>query len=229
MKRFLYTLLLCIPLALNAQYGSKARIYDGFVLINDALEITKMTLEEKSDVLYYNLTRSFQDAGDSAKSFFESGMNLRDEVDEMMLYINELKVFLIAKSEGKKKSEVMANDTIISLKYVDNTDDYLTPTKYLIGDKKYAPKEGPFSAMELKEKLMALQITVDSLVTVNDQKDGVSIGYINNRISEKYDRYWIRNSFFEKPLSAIITYLSKIQVDIKLTEQEAISYLTKSN
>lgn len=210
-----------------SQYGSKERIYDGFTLVNESLEATKMMLEQKGDQLYYDLTLSYQENGDSAILQFEHGMALREKADHLVLHINNLKVFLIAKTEGLTKPEVLANDTIISLRNIENFDDYQEPTKWLIGDSKHNPKEGQFTARELEEKLLEFQKSVDSLILKTDLDDGVKLGFLSQARNRNYGNWWIRDSFYEKPLSAVITYLSKLQIDIKLTEQDAIRYLTR--
>lgn len=229
--RIIIAILLVGGLSINTfgQYGSKRKIYEGFSLVNDALEATKMQLNETGDKLYYDLTLKYQQEGDSAKEAFDDGMALREEANALVSHINNLKVFLIAKCEDKPKHEVYANDTLIRLRNLENFDDCSTPTELLIGESIYNPKEGQFTAWELKEKLSGFQTKIDSIITEEDAEEGMAIEYLSRSIISKsrYSNRWITDSFQDQSVSAIITYLSKLQIDIRLSEYDAIRYLIR--
>lgn len=195
-------------------------MYEGYSSINDGLEATRSILNDVGDKIYYDLTAKFQTEGDSAKADFELGMKIRDTSARLISYINEMKVLLIAKCEDKKRSEVEAQDTIISLKYLKNYDDYTTPSKILVGDDFWAPKRGEFTAYELEEKVSGYMSLMD---TVWDDADYVS----NNHLAYMYNFNWKRAYIKDMPLASVITTLSKLQLDIKLQEQSAIRYLIR--
>ena len=220
MKYLIYLFVFLLPLSSISQYGNKKRMYSGYTLVNEGLEQTRAVINGNGDMLYYNLTLKFQQDGDSAQLDFDLGMKIRDTASTLIKYINEMKVLLISKCEDKKRNEIEGEDTIISLKYLENFDDYTTPAKILFGEDSYDVRKGEFSAFELQNKMIAYKSLMDS-VWLDDESLNVAIDHLTNL--NGWSRK--RKQFKEKPLVSIITSLSKLQLDIKLQEQAAVRYL----
>jgi hypothetical protein len=220
MKYLIYILLLLIPVSSIAQYGNKERMYSGYTVVNQGLESSRAQLNRLGDKIYYDLTLKFQNEGDSAKAEFDLGMEIRDSSAMIIKYINEMKVLLIAKCEDKKRSEIEADDTIISLKYLKNFDDYTIPKKILFGDNYYDPKKGEFTAHDLGGLLKDYGKLMDSVWVDEDAKEMAV-----DHLSLVRSWGWKNDLFKEKPLVAIITSLSKLQLDVKMQEQAAVRHL----
>lgn len=226
MKYVVYFIcLLLVPVISLAQYGSKKKVYDGFSLINNELEETRTLLNKKTEKLYYLFTMRYQKNGESMKVQFNEAMDMQSSASELVHYINNLKVFLIAKCDDKKRQEVQANDTIIKLSNIDNYDDYLTPFELLVGTTWHSPRKGQFTAYELQEKLKNFQFRMDSLATHSNIEDDIELGYFKTFTQFNPETYWMRQTFYEKPLSAVIVYLTKLQLEVRLSEVEALQYL----
>jgi len=220
MKYLIYLLLLFIPVSNIAQYGNKERMYSGYTSINNGLEASRSQLNIQGDKIYYDLTLKFQNEGDSAKTDFNLGMEIRDSAAMVIRYINEMKVLLIAKCEDKKRSEIEADDTIISLKYLKNFDEYVIPQEILFGDNIYDPKHGEFTAHDLGELVTDFGKMMDS-VWIDKETSELGVDHLALLKSWR----WKTDLFKEKPLVSIITSLSKLQLDVKMQEHAAIRHL----
>ncbi len=136
-----------------AQYGSKKKVYDAFVIVNEELETTRENLSTNNNKMHFLVVKA--NMADSLKYSIPYSKldSIKSETTTLIKHINNLKMLLIAKSESLKKEEVYANDTIISLQHIKNFDDYNTPSYVLIGEYRWEPIGGQYSAKELKEKL----------------------------------------------------------------------------
>ncbi len=195
-------------------------MFKGYAVLNDGLEDTRKILNKTNDKLYYDLTLKLQTEGDSIQEDFNLGMRIRDTSARLIKYINEMKVLLITKAEDKERSEIEAQDTIISLNYIRNYDDYTTPSKILVGDNYWTPKSGEFTASELISKIDAFASIMDTVWTDEDE-----LKYQNNHLFSVHSYNWNQKHIKDKPLVAVISILSKLQLDIKLQEQAAIRQL----
>lgn len=213
-------LIILLPLVSFGQYGGKKNMYSGYIAINAGLEKSRSILGRNIDKEYYDLTLKYQTEGDTFLSKFNLGMNIRDSAQQLIIYINELKVLLIAKCEDLKRPEIEAQDTIISLNFLKNYDDCITPSEIFYGTSYSKSKTGPFSAIELTQKLNHFRQTVDSVFV-----DNASSNSLDNHLDYTTRHQWKSSGFKNKPLAAILTLLSKLQLDIKLQELSVIDYL----
>ena len=203
---------------LSAQKGSKEKIYSSFTIINDGLEATRTQLAKETSKLYFDLIKA--NSNDSIA--IQLGDSIRLKSNELINYINHVKILLIIKTEKLDKDAVVKNDTVISLKYLEHFDDYYTPGETLLGENEWNPIKGKYTAQDLKNKIMEYNSYLkkecfkknkyDTFIDLNNS------GYYGN---------WEVGNFFEKPLAGIITYLSKLQLDIILTEQQSIKHLSQ--
>lgn len=214
----------CVHISV-AQTGSKEKIYSSYIHVNKELERTKTNLQDATNTMYYRLTLLYQKEGDSAQVSFDRGMRIKESKIEIIRYINELKGFLIAKCEDKTRSEVLANDTVIGLENLKNFDDYTTPEGLLMDDQGSYDNPRKFSLRDLTKQLDEYTAICDSALTKSEKKEGAGWNFISSDFNGR--GYWNsrEHPFREKPLAGIITYLSKIQIDILLTEKAAVEHL----
>lgn len=212
-------LFLCILPSIGlAQFGGKERMYEGFVSLNEGLEQTRVITAKFSERLYYNLTLLHQNNELKVADGLRIGMQIRDSVSSLMHYLNEMKLLLIVKCENKTRTEIEALDTLISLKHLNNYDDYITPETILFGENEANLRRGQFSAFHLVNTADRFIAFSDSLLTSANLS--VPDSYLFEYIT---DYEWLRSNIRHKPLAAIIALLSKLQLDIKLQEQVVIS------
>lgn len=217
-------LLLAVPKGWT-QSGSKEKVYNSFILLNKELEETKVKLQASTGTLYYRLTQLYQKNGEEAQTSFDLGMRIKESKNELIRYINELKGFLIAKSEGKTRSEVLANDTLIGLENLENFDDCHTPEELLMKVEKFRETSRKYSVDDFTDQINKFQSITDSVLTPDELENGLRWHYLPSSFHRTGSWNTQKHPFREKPLAGIITYLSKIQVDVLLTEKAAVDHL----
>ncbi|MCT4581905.1 MAG: hypothetical protein N4A35_10840 [Flavobacteriales bacterium] len=208
--------LLSFSTLVKAQSGSKEKIYSSFIIVNDGLESTRSLLTQETSKLYFDLIK--KQGKDSI--IVQLSDSLRHKTAELVNYINRVKVLLIIKTEKLDKEAVVENDTIISLKHLEHFDDYYTPGETILGKNGEKKLKGKLSAYDLKKQIRSYEdfISKNCFRLINPPKyiDINNGGYYYN---------WEHSNFKEKPLAGIITYLSKMQLDITLTEHATLKHL----
>ncbi len=202
----------CLTISINlfSQKGSKQKIYSSFIVLNDNLESTRSLLSKQISKQYFDLIK---EKGSDSLIVIKSD-SLRTKTNDLVNYLSRIKIFLIVKTEDLDKRVVVENDTIIGLEQLNHFDDYFTPTELLIGESLWKAKKGKYTANEISNNITKYTSFIqDFYLNNNDRK----IIYINE--------FWSPNNFYHKPLAGIITQLSQMQLDIRLTEQSAINYL----
>jgi hypothetical protein len=219
MLRLLSFFFIVISITLSAQKGSKEKIYSSFTVVNDGLEATRTLLAKETSKLYFNLIK----LKGSDSNAVQLGDSIRLKSNELIDYINHVKILLIIKTEKLDKEAVIDGDTIISLKYLTHFDDYYTPGETLLGEDEWNPIKGKYTARELKNKLNSYNRFIEKECFLSKKYNS----FINMSNSGYYGSWEVGN-FFEKPLAGIITYLSKLQLDITLMEQASIRHITQT-
>lgn len=210
----LFFLLFSVSIA--AQSGSKQKIYSSFTEINDGLEETRALLAKETSKDYFTLIK---DKGKDT-TVVALADSLRTKSSELIGYINHVKILLIIKTEKLEKEAVVQNDTVLRLGYLEHFDDYYTPGDILLGEEGKQLLKGKFTAVGLKNEIIAYQ----NFIKKEIYKETEHQMYLN--LSESmYYTSWEINTFRDKPLAGIITYLSKLQLDVMLTEKQAINQL----
>ena len=83
----------------TAQKGSKEKIYSSFTIINDGLEATRTQLAKETNKLYFDLIKSKSDDSTTVKL----SDSIRLKSNELINYINHVKILLIIKTEKLDK------------------------------------------------------------------------------------------------------------------------------
>ncbi|MEO7079875.1 MAG: GldM family protein, partial [Flavobacteriales bacterium] len=148
---------------------------------------------------------------------------------KLVSHIDTLKGMLISKTDGIPLEQVMGMqngvDTVLNLEYLNGKDNNTHITAMMVGSEPAKPKEGPYTARELRgmlesfrDKVKAasaddpkLQASADRMFNFEDRKD--ASGTLNN---------WSSMNFYHVPVVAGITTLSKIQTDIRTMESELV-------
>ena len=218
MNKLVVVFFIALSVSVTAQSGSKEKIYSSFIIVNDGLEATRGLLAKETNKQYFDLIK--KKGKDSI--IVRLSDSLRFKSSELIGYINHMKILLIIKTENLEKKAVVENDTIISLKYLDHFDDYYTPGEILLGEDEWKYIKGKFTARGLKKEIYSYQDFIkEKCYTKSNPQTFINLsnsGYASN---------WERANFKEKPLAGIITYLSKLQLDIMLTEKQAINHLSE--
>jgi gliding motility-associated protein GldM len=227
----MYLVLTCL-LAMNVSKD----ILAGFVTVNNSLERTNSNFTSSTD----NIMKGFKAALEkepAGQFYFQRAMMVRDYSKELIAYIDNLKKHVTAKTS---KNPGYMDSTNWNLKYVDAKDNYDIPTHELIGNETN-PSKGANSAFELKSKLNTyhdkiLQIFEKGgkkFLQADIQEVKTKIQGIVPSVGKEDTEHgvpvtWENKNFNHMPLAAVITYLTKLQTDVKNTEAEMVSKLYAS-
>jgi len=240
-------LVLTALLALNVS----KEILNSFVLINDSLVVTNTNFEGKNASQYQAFQLALANDPKKVEPWLKKALAVRGAADSLVQHVELLKRYLIMKTDKLDSVEVNALvravenasnddqrkaaqalvDSVFSLRNVNSKDNYDVPTNIMIGGDEGNPKNGPYTANELKGVIDSFR---DRLISVIDPGKGASI--INAlqknfdtetklRISQSEFQPWQLANFSQIPLAAVVTNLTKIQTDIRNAESDVVKYL----
>jgi gliding motility-associated protein GldM len=211
--------------ALLAMNVSK-EILDSFITVNNGLENTKLSLNDKMTAQYASFESYAQENAAKYGAAWNEAKKIKTAGAELVAYIDSIKAKVIITAEGWPRDSVVLGDgRIVDLAKVTKKDSHDELTNLLIGGEPAKPKEGPYSAKELRSKLEAfrelvknsrkgdkdLAAAMDRVFNFEDRKD--ASGTVNN---------WESINFYHVPLAAGITILSKMQADVRNAEGEVV-------
>jgi gliding motility-associated protein GldM len=211
--------------ALLAMNVSK-EILDSFITVNNGLENTKLSLNDKMTAQYASF-ESF--AGENPAKYgaaWNEAKKIKTAGAEIIAYVDSIKAKAIMTAEGWPRDSVVLGDgRIVDLAKVTKKDSHDELTNLLIGDEPAKPKDGPMSATDLRTKLEAFREMVK-----NSRKDDTELAASMDRVFNFEDRKdasgtmnnWQSINFYHVPLAAGITILSKIQADVRNAEGEVV-------
>ncbi|HOP42460.1 MAG: gliding motility protein GldM [Flavobacteriales bacterium] len=223
-------LVLTALLALNVS----KEILDSFVTVNNGLENTKATLKEKMDETYGTFAQYASENQAKYGTSYAAAQGIQTSASELITYIDQIKGEVIAKTEGYESvDQAYANDTVINLKYIEKKDNYDVITEVMIGPEPATPKEGEFTARDLRTRLEAFRdklkqaagnnevliASIDQTFSFPDEKEAGDTGPKTS---------WESKNFYHVPLAAGVTILSKLQGDIRNMENETVNHLLGS-
>jgi gliding motility-associated protein GldM len=218
-------LVLTALLALNVS----KEILDSFIIVNEGLENTKSTFKEKMDATYAQFGGLAAENEAKYGAAWKDAQQVQALASKLVSHIDTLKGMLISKTDGVPLESVlgMANgvDTVLNLEFVNSKDNNTHITEMMVGSEPAKPKEGPYTAKELRGMLESfrdkvkeaakgnpkLQASADRMFDFEDRRD--ASGTLNN---------WSSMNFYHVPVVAGITTLSKIQTDIRTMESELV-------
>ena len=139
-------LILTALLALNISKD----VLDAFIVVNKGLENTNKNFANRNDDLYaqFDLAKSVDPV--RVSSNWEKAQNVKKQAKNLIKYINELKVKLIAETDGVT---IQVADTL-QMANINGKDNYDIPTNIMIG----SSEDGSNGASrDLKNKLIAYE------------------------------------------------------------------------
>jgi len=204
-----------------------------FITVNESLERSNKNFTKSTE----KIMEGFQAAAAStpaAKPYYDKAVVAQKMTDELYHYIEELKRELI-KHTAKGQ---LGLDTL-RLRYVDAKDDVNNPTHLLIGSDEKHPATGKESAKGLKDemegvhdKLIAMVETMQKTKSTGFMPDDYQTLLkkietikpdVNGQTENGVPVSWEILNFYHAPLAGVVTYLSKLQTDVKIVEGELIA------
>ena len=239
-------LVLTALLALNIS----KEILNGFVKVENGLRKTSQTVQGKSRETMLEFEAKFLQDQQKVKPYYDAAQDIERKADELYDHISQLKANIMAVASGEREvveaggdlskyiaqDKLTRKDTVLSIEFLEKKDEYQEITAYLVGSEPGSPKEGPFTASELKDKLLAFK----------DELKGVAFtDFVGNRfevspgLKASFDQtfvypkemeddkevLWEAANFFDVPIAAVIPILSKLQIDVENAKSNMMSEL----
>ncbi len=240
-------LVLTALLALNISKD----VLNAFIQINRGLVKNSANSEERADATL-GLLDNWSDK-EKARPFQDKAHEMVEKADALVSYIIELKAHVLACSakgnpDGAGFEEYIVDGHLIDIgdkEKVSKPDENQNTTHMLIGDEPASPKNGPWSAVELREKLTAFSDDCQNLA-VTDLKGNThtiveeapeakaliantfAFADIPNSEKGEPDEKWETALFYHSPLAAVIAHLSKIESDVILVKNTVLNFLASS-
>ena len=240
-------LVLTALLALNIS----KEVLNGFVKVENSLQNTQHTLYGKVEETKGELETKFVQNQEKVRPFKEQADQVSAQADELIKHITELKARCLSTSEGDYLEQEPlgfekylgkdedGRDTILNLIHIQKKDEYQMLTTFLVGSEPQAPKEDPWSAKELRQKLEQFRDNLkgisfrDSEGNVREMPD-----YLKAQLDETFtfepemengvEVTWEAANFFDVPLAAVMPLMTKMKLDIQDVQQDIITWLLSS-
>ena len=220
-------IVLTAMLALNVA----AEVLDAFKVVDSSLIQTLKTVDMKNAQVYASFNQAYAENAAKVGEWKNKADLVKEKTNEMVSYISLVKENLVKDSGYKlagNENPVQTNDFYLITESGDTLilnkkDDLNAPSEYMITQK---------NATVLKEKIDNYRDTLVRLIGEDDKE-------LRNTVLSALDtsdppvdlkeggesKSWETEYFLDKPLIAILTLLSKIQIDIKNSEADLINYL----
>lgn len=181
----------------------------GVALANEQLEASTMQMAALNEVLI-------------SRSTLKDAALIKDQADDLVKYLEELKVHLIAESANLSE-ETAAN---INLADLESKHDMNTPTTILLGENPGTIRDGAYSATDLQEKLRSYR---SFIISFHDEREKeimeVHLDLNTDRVyinAKNEKQHWAEHHFQFVPLFTVITNLSKWQLEVRQMENQLL-------
>jgi gliding motility-associated protein GldM len=218
-------IVLTAMLALNVS----SEVLEAFKLIDSSLIHTLNTVELKNQQIYSSFDQAYTENPAKVQEWKQKSDEVKIKSKEISLYISKLKEDLVNYSG----SEIVNQDNPFDparFNLIIEKGDTLEIKKEddLNGTSEFMIKQG--NAALLKEKIIAYKNEMVELLGADDEYIKQTILSTletddppGEKVSDK--KTWESMHFENTPLAAILTVLSKIQIDVKNSEANVLSYL----
>ena len=240
-------LVLTALLALNIS----KEVLNGFVKVENSLRTTQGTLNAKVNETSTELETKYLQNQEKVKPFYDKAQQVNASSAELISYITEMKASIMAASAGDYDDagelavgnyigkDENGMDTVLNLALIDIKDEYQNLTRFVGMAEPKEPLEGPWTAVELKQKLEAFSSqlkntsVVDNLDTRRDLpqylKDQIDETFaFPTEIQEGEEVSWEHANFYHVPLAAVMPLMTKMTLDIQDIQDDILSWLLGS-
>ncbi len=229
MINMMYLVLLAM-MALNVA----SEVLDAFRVVDSSLMQTFKSVDSKNEQIYASFAQAYEENPQKVREWKEKSDQVKALTDSLNLKITRLKEELVMKSKGTnltEKGEVFNShgkqsfilnakgDTLL----IKKDDELNVPSEIMIRLGK--AKDLKTDIIALKEAFLALldedspiRATIEQELETSAPKSTLKEGAADKRT-------WEIEHFDNKPLIAVITLLSKMQIDIQNAESNILSYL----
>ena len=240
-------LVLTALLALNIS----KEVLNGFVKVENSLRTTQGTLNAKVNETSTELETKYLQNQEKVKPFYDKAQQVNASSAELISYITEMKARIMAASSGDydDAGELAVDkyigkddngmDTVLNLALIPIKDEYQNLTTFVGMAEPKEPLEGPWTAVELKQKLEAFSSQLKNTSVVDNQGTRRDLPqYLKDQIDETFafpteiqegeEVSWEHANFYHVPLAAVMPLMTKMTLDIQDIQDDILSWLLGS-
>lgn len=240
-------LVLTALLALNIS----KEVLNGFVKVENSLLSTQATLNAKVNETNSELETKYLQNQEKVQPFRDQAQIVNEQANDLIAYITELKARSMAFSAGDYREEEVNNftgylgkdasgkDTVLNLKHIKQKDEYMALTEFMVGGEPESPKEGAWTATELKQKMVAFS---DATKAISFKDNLGNTRTLPEHLQEQLDEMfefgtemedgkevlWEAANFYDVPLAAVMPLMTKMTLDIQDIHEDILAWLLGS-
>ena len=240
-------LVLTALLALNIS----KEVLNGFVKVENSLLTTQGTLSAKVNETNTELEVKYAQNQEKVKPFRDQATQVNKSSNDLIAYITELKARAMASSTGDYKEQEATNfdgflgkdengrDTVLNLAYIAQKDEYMALTEFMVGGAPNAPKEGEWTALQLRQSMESYRDELKAISFKDNQ--GVTRTLPPNLLEQLDETFlfgtemedgkevlWEAANFYDVPLAAVMPLMTKMTLDIQDIQEDILSWLLGS-
>lgn len=221
-RQRMINLMYLIMIAMLALNVAKDAV-EAFKKVDKGLTQTIANYTLKNNLIYSGFDKAAAENPEKAGKYKTAAYKVKEHADEAFNFFQDLKIEIITAAEGPETPAVKGNEVIIEeVRKIDNNS---VPSQILIGDNEKG------KANDLKAVLNDYRDSLIAIVTLDGKNPSVEDALrkslntddVKNK-SGKTER-WENFTFQTVPLVAVITIMSKMQIDIRNAETEVLNYL----
>jgi gliding motility-associated protein GldM len=193
-------------LALNVS----TEVLDGFELVESSLLRSAKSSTQRNERVFKDLSDNFEANKTKAKEWYEKGKQVKERSDSLFNYAQDLKSRIVVKSDGKNGNP----------EHLKHPDDLNASYEIMF-------EHGKNDGARLKSQIDSYRDYIASLVT-NQSIKNIIESNLSTEPSEKAKenkQSWEESMFFQMPVAASVTLLTKLQNDIRYAEGAVLSEL----
>lgn len=240
-------LVLTALLALNIS----KEVLNGFVKVENSLRTTQGTLNAKVNETSTELETKYLQNQEKVKPFYDKAQQVNASSAELISYITEMKARVMAASAGDYDDagelavgnyigkDENGMDTVLNLALIPIKDEYQNLTTFVGMAEPKEPLEGPWTAVELKQNLVAFSNQLKNTSVVDNQGTRRDLPqYLKDQIDETFafpteiqegeEVSWEHANFYHVPLAAVMPLMTKMTLDIQDIQDDILSWLLGS-
>jgi len=181
-------------------------ILDAFIVVNDGIENSTSTFADKTSIYYSKFAAAAIDS-ETAKPFKVKADKVKKMSDDLYEYIKKLKYHLITVVD---KTPEGSHDSLYKISNVQSKDNYDLPTLTMGLAEPATPKDGEWTAVDLRKKINKYQAELLDLFKENKEAQDLmkkSLAVLETpdpKPGTSEDRTWEEANFYHVPLAAVI-------------------------
>ena len=196
-------------LALNVS----SEVLDGFALVEESLLRSTNSSTMRNGLTFEDLEAYHKDSPDKTQKWYDLAKEVKDRSDSLCNFIAEKKLEIVRKADGKKADPE-------NLKHADN----------LTAAFEVMIASGKTGGTELKSGLESYREFITGILQDTIQKRIITdnLSTIPSPKAKENKHTWEQSLFWQMPLAAAVTIMTKLQNDIRYAEGEALNTLLKN-